>query len=228
MVGSAVPLELRWICVGPDMSYGLRISVGLRFFRLIGRRWFKILSQMVNILGRLRCAGSVESGKALVQGFQIPLQLSVVYMDREKDAGFKGYQVPNTAIDVRSAIPSSWSRTASVYSPGCLLGLSKGSASSFRIVFRIFLQIVLRIVFRLSSILHRLVGRNRLTPALISERGWYSADPKRSDLPLANWPFYSDFPGGIEAFYVCEQPHLCLQPHLSFSSRRMSRVGSMT
>ena len=86
-------------------------------------------------------------------------------MDREKDAGFKGYQVPNTAIDVRSAIPSSWSRTASVYSPGCLLGLSKGSASSFRIVFRIFLQIVLRIVFRLSSILHRLVGPNRFMPA---------------------------------------------------------------
>ena len=134
---------------------------------------------------------SPESTGSVV--FQIPLRLSVVYVDREKDAGFKGYQVPNTAIDVRSAIPSSRSRTASVYSPGCLQGLSKGSASS--------------------SGLFRQDNSSDCSSGLSSDcssrlfvcNGWlvvtasrqldqwvwlYSADPKRSDILLAKCPFY--------------------------------------
>ena len=88
---------------------------------------------MVNVLGCLRLAPlSLESTGSVV--FQMLLRLSMGYMDREIDAGFKGCQVPNTAIVVSSAIPSSRSRTASVDSSGCQQGLSKGSASSSGLV----------------------------------------------------------------------------------------------
>ena len=76
--------------------------------------------------------------------FQIPLRLSVVYMDREKDAGFKGYQVPNTAIVVRSALPSSRSRQLQLILQVVCKDCQKVLQVLQDCVFRIVLQIVLQ------------------------------------------------------------------------------------
>ena len=78
--------------------------------------------------------------------FQIPLRLSVVYVDREKDAGFKGYQVPNTAIVVRSALPSSRSRQLQlILQVGC-----NGCPMVLQVLQDCIISIVLQIVLQVS------------------------------------------------------------------------------
>ena len=68
-------------------------------------------------------------------------------MDREKDAGFKGYQVPNTVIDVRSAIPSSRSRQLQFILQLVCKGCPKVLQVLQDCVFSVVLQIVLQVSF---------------------------------------------------------------------------------